>query len=168
MSRIVYCSAPLLLDYQLACCPMSNTGIITTNKMQRKLKKYQYQRVNRHLFLQETADEIVDIFSQSEPSQLVSVCVSPALINISPSRTLQILQHLEDTIGVSVLLTIVMATMSLLMDDLPQYTQLMDRHTEVRVSAETNLFSVWALLAVFRHCLPFLVLLSDTTTDWFP
>lgn len=110
--------------------------------MQRKLKKYQYQRVNRRFFLQETADEIVDIFSVSEPSQLVSVCVSPALINISPSRTLQILQNLEDTAGVSVILTIVMATMSLHMDDLPQYTQLMDRHTEVKVSPETNLFSV--------------------------
>lgn len=85
--------------------------------------------------LQETADEIVDIFSQSEPSQLVSVCVSPALINVSPGRTLQMMQHLEDTAGVSVALTIVMATMALRMDDLPQYTQLMDRHTEVGVSA---------------------------------
>lgn len=85
--------------------------------------------------VQETADEIVDIFSQSEPSQLVSVCVSPALINISPGRTLQMLQHLEDTAGVSVALTIVMATMALRIDDLPQYTQLMDRHMEVRGSA---------------------------------
>lgn len=84
---------------------------------------------------QETADEIVDIFSQSEPSQLVSVCVSPALICLSPGRTLQMLQHLEDTAGVSVALTIVMATMALRVDDLPQYTQLMDRHTEVRGSA---------------------------------
>lgn len=156
MSRILYCSAPLLLDYQ-------HWDHNHESKMRWKLKKYQYQRVNWCLFLQETADEIIDIFSQSEPSQLVSVCVSPALINISPSRTLQILQHLEDTTGVTVILTIVMATMSLLMDDLPQYTQLMDRHTEVRVSPETNLFSVWALLAV-----PFLVLLSDTTSDWFP
>lgn len=84
-----------------------------------------------HSLSQETADEIVDIFSQSEPSQLVSVCVSPALISVSPGRTLQMLQHLEDTAGVSVALTIVMATMALRMDDLPQYTQLMDRHTEM-------------------------------------
>lgn len=63
---------------------------------------------------------------------MVSVCVSPALVNISPARTLQILQHVEDTAGVSVTLTITMATMLLLLDDLPQYTQLMDRHTEVR------------------------------------
>lgn len=63
------------------------------------------------------------------------MCVSPALISVSPGRTLQRLQHLEDTAGVSVALTIVMATMALRMDDLLQYTQLMDRHTEVGVSA---------------------------------
>lgn len=59
------------------------------------------------------------------------------------------LQHLEDTAGVSVALTIVMATMALRMDDLPQYTQLMDRHTEVGVSAaecvQKDGRSVWFL-----------------------
>ncbi|XP_044055928.1 Hermansky-Pudlak syndrome 3 protein isoform X3 [Siniperca chuatsi] len=80
---------------------------------------------------QEAADEVVDIFSQSEPSQLVSVCASPPMINISPARTLQILQHLEDTAGVSVPLTITMATMMLLLKDLPHYTQLMERHAEM-------------------------------------
>lgn len=82
--------------------------------------------------LQETADEVVDIFSQSEPSQLVGVCISQSMVNISPARTLQILQHLEDTVGVSVTLTITMATMALRLDDLAQYTQLMGRHAEVR------------------------------------
>lgn len=82
--------------------------------------------------LQETADEVVDIFSQSEPSQLVGVCISQSMVNISPARTLQILQHLEDTMGVSVTLTITMATMALRLDDLAQYTQLMGRHAEVR------------------------------------
>lgn len=82
--------------------------------------------------MQETADEIIDIFSQSEPSQLVSVCVSPSMVNINPARTLQILQHLEDTVGVSVTLTITMATMALRLDDLVQYTQLIARHAEVR------------------------------------
>lgn len=85
-------------------------------------------------FLQETADEVIDIFSQSEPSQLVSMCISPAMVNLSPARTLPILQHLEDTAGVSVTLTITMATMMLLLDDLPQYTRLMDRHSEVKGS----------------------------------
>lgn len=84
------------------------------------------------LFRQEEADEVIDIFSQSEPSQLVSVCASPPMVNISPERTLQILRRLEDTAGVSVPLTITMATMMLLMDDVPQYTQLMERHAEVR------------------------------------
>ncbi|XP_070765076.1 BLOC-2 complex member HPS3-like [Enoplosus armatus] len=79
----------------------------------------------------EAADEVIDIFSQSEPSQLVSVCASPPMINHSPARTLQILQHLEDTVGVSVPLTIAMATMMLLLDDLPQHTQLMERHAEM-------------------------------------
>lgn len=82
--------------------------------------------------LQATADEVVDIFSQSDPLQLVSVCVSPSMVNISPARTLQILQQLEDTMGVSVTLTITMATMTLHLGDLAQYTQLMGRHTEVR------------------------------------
>ncbi|KAM7387706.1 hypothetical protein PAMP_023927 [Pampus punctatissimus] len=80
---------------------------------------------------QEAADEVIDIFSQSEPSQLVSVCTSPSMINISPARTLRILQRLEDSAGVSVPLTITMATMTLRSGDLPQYTQLMDRHAEM-------------------------------------
>ncbi|KAM7409251.1 hypothetical protein PAMA_000959 [Pampus argenteus] len=80
---------------------------------------------------QEAADEVIDIFSQSEPSQLVGVCTSPSMINISPARTLQILQRLEDSAGVSVPLTITMATMMLRLGDLPQYTQLMDRHAEM-------------------------------------
>ncbi|XP_049444862.1 Hermansky-Pudlak syndrome 3 protein isoform X3 [Epinephelus fuscoguttatus] len=80
---------------------------------------------------QEAADEVINIFSQSEPSQLVSVCASPSMINISPAQTLQILQHLEDSAGVSVPLTVTMATMMLCLDDLPQYTQLMERHAEM-------------------------------------
>ncbi|XP_029939542.1 BLOC-2 complex member HPS3 isoform X2 [Salarias fasciatus] len=80
---------------------------------------------------QEAADEIVHIFSQSEPSMLVSVCASPAMSHVSPDRTLQILQRLEDTASVSVPMTIAMATMVLRLDDLPQYTQLMERHAEM-------------------------------------
>ncbi|XP_071342477.1 BLOC-2 complex member HPS3 isoform X2 [Trachinotus anak] len=80
---------------------------------------------------QESADEVIDIFSQSDPSELISVCASPSMINISPARTLQILQRLEDTSGVSVPLTITMATMMLRLDDLPQFTQLLDRHAEM-------------------------------------
>ncbi|XP_039984437.1 Hermansky-Pudlak syndrome 3 protein [Xiphias gladius] len=80
---------------------------------------------------QESADEVIDIFSQSDPSELIGVCASPSMINISPARTLRILQNLEDTAGVSVPLTITMATMMLRLDDLPQYTQLMARHAEM-------------------------------------
>lgn len=54
------------------------------------------------------------------------------MVHINPARTLQILQHLEDTMGVSVTLTITMATMALRLDDLVQYTQLIGRHAEVR------------------------------------
>lgn len=86
------------------------------------------------LSLQEAADEVIDIFSQSEPVMLVSVCTSPCMINVSPARTLQILQNLEDSVGVSVSLTITMATMMLRLGDLQQYTQLMERHAEVRIS----------------------------------
>ncbi|XP_034558099.1 Hermansky-Pudlak syndrome 3 protein isoform X2 [Notolabrus celidotus] len=94
------------------------------------LKHYLLEETEQSLS-QETADEVIDIFSQSEPSQLISVCASPPMTNISPARTLQILQNLEDTAGVSVPLTITMATMMLLMDDLLQYTQLMERHAEM-------------------------------------
>lgn len=54
------------------------------------------------------------------------------MIDVSPARTLQILQHLEDMTGVSVPLTITMATMMLLLNNLQQYTELMERHAEVR------------------------------------
>ncbi|XP_029684056.1 BLOC-2 complex member HPS3 isoform X1 [Takifugu rubripes] len=94
------------------------------------LKHYLLEETEQRLS-QETADEVIDIFSQSEPSQLVSVCVSPSMVNISPARTLQILQHLEDSMGVSVTLTITMATMALHLGDLVQYAQLIGRHTEM-------------------------------------
>ncbi|XP_061831508.2 BLOC-2 complex member HPS3 isoform X1 [Nerophis lumbriciformis] len=94
------------------------------------LKHYLLEETDQHLS-QEAADELIDIFSQTEPSQLINVCASPTMINVNPSRTLRILQHLEDTIGVSVALTITMATMLLRLDDLSQYTQLMERHAEM-------------------------------------
>ncbi|KAM9358556.1 BLOC-2 complex member HPS3 isoform 2-T2 [Symphorus nematophorus] len=94
------------------------------------LKHYLLEEMEQ-TFSQEAADEVIDIFSLSESSQLVSVCASPSMVNMSPARTLRILQHLEDTAGVSVPLTITMATMMLRLDDLPQYTQLMERHAEM-------------------------------------
>ncbi|XP_029987900.1 BLOC-2 complex member HPS3 isoform X2 [Sphaeramia orbicularis] len=94
------------------------------------LKHYLLEETEQSLS-QEAADEMIDIFSQSEPSQLISVCASPSMIHLSPDRTLQILKHLEDTTGVSVPLTITMATMALRVDDMLQYTQLMDRHAEM-------------------------------------
>ncbi|XP_075944558.1 BLOC-2 complex member HPS3 isoform X2 [Anarhichas minor] len=94
------------------------------------LKHYLLEETEQ-ILSQEAADEVIDIFSQSEPSQLVSVCASPSLINISPAQTLRILQHLEDTAGVSVPLTTTMATMMLRLDDLPQYTHLIERHAEM-------------------------------------
>ncbi|CAG5863249.1 unnamed protein product [Menidia menidia] len=80
---------------------------------------------------QEAADEVIDIFSQSEASLLVSVCASPCMMNVDPARTLQILQRLEESAGVCVPLTITMATMMLRLGDLQQYTELMGRHAEM-------------------------------------
>ncbi|XP_078114534.1 BLOC-2 complex member HPS3 isoform X1 [Sander vitreus] len=94
------------------------------------LKHYLLEETEQ-ILSQEAADEVIDIFSQSEPSQLVSVCASPPMINISPAQSLQVLKHLEATAGVSVPLTITMATMMLRLDDLPQYRQLMERHAEM-------------------------------------
>uniref|UniRef100_A0A3B4Y2D9 HPS3 biogenesis of lysosomal organelles complex 2 subunit 1 n=1 Tax=Seriola lalandi dorsalis TaxID=1841481 RepID=A0A3B4Y2D9_SERLL len=94
------------------------------------LKHYLLEEMEQSLS-QESADEVIDIFSRSDPSELISVCASPSMINISPARTLQILQHLEDTSGVSVPLTITMANMMLRLDDLPQFTQLLYRHAEM-------------------------------------
>uniref|UniRef100_G3NRJ9 HPS3 biogenesis of lysosomal organelles complex 2 subunit 1 n=1 Tax=Gasterosteus aculeatus aculeatus TaxID=481459 RepID=G3NRJ9_GASAC len=96
------------------------------------LKHYLFEETEQVLS-QEAADEVIDIFSQSEPSQLVSVCASPSLINTSPAKTLQILQHLENTAGVSVPLTTTMATMMLRLEDLPEYTRLMERHAELEM-----------------------------------
>ncbi|XP_029904633.1 BLOC-2 complex member HPS3 isoform X2 [Myripristis murdjan] len=83
------------------------------------------------ILTQEAADEVIDIFSQSEPSELVSVCASPGMLHASPAQMMVRLQYLEDTTGVSVPLTITMATMALRLDDLLQYTQLMGRHSEM-------------------------------------
>ncbi|XP_057697973.1 Hermansky-Pudlak syndrome 3 protein isoform X4 [Corythoichthys intestinalis] len=94
------------------------------------LKHYLLEETDQHLS-QEAADEVIDILSQSEPSQLISVCASPTMKNVNPTRTLRILQHLEDSAGVSVAMTITMATLLLRLDDLPQYTQLMERHAEM-------------------------------------
>ncbi|KAF0041786.1 hypothetical protein F2P81_005318 [Scophthalmus maximus] len=94
------------------------------------LKHFLFEETEQSLS-QESADEVVDIFSQSDPSELISVCASPSMVNIGPARTLRILHHLEATAGVSVPLTITMATMMLRLEDLPRYTQLMDRHAEM-------------------------------------
>ncbi|XP_041862179.1 Hermansky-Pudlak syndrome 3 protein isoform X2 [Melanotaenia boesemani] len=94
------------------------------------LKHYMLEEVDQSLG-QEAADEVVDIFSQSEPSMIVSVCASPCMINVNPARTLQILQHMEDTAGVSVPLTITMATMMLRLGNVPQFTELLERHAEM-------------------------------------
>ncbi|XP_069009112.1 BLOC-2 complex member HPS3 isoform X1 [Embiotoca jacksoni] len=94
------------------------------------LKHYLLEETD-HTLSQEVTDEVIDIFSLSEPSMLVSVCASPSMINVSPARMLQILQRLEETAGVSVPLTITMATMMLHLRDLPQYMQLMERHSEM-------------------------------------
>lgn len=92
---------------------------------------------------QEDADEVTRIFSQSEPSMLVSACASPCMMNVDPATTLQILQRLEETAGVSVPLTITMATMMLRLGNMAQYTELMERHAEVFI-LHTHVFS---------HCL---------------
>ncbi|XP_034035350.1 Hermansky-Pudlak syndrome 3 protein isoform X2 [Thalassophryne amazonica] len=94
------------------------------------LKHYLLEEADQCLS-QEVADEVIDIFSQSEPSQVISVCNSPAMLHVSPARTLQVLQHLENTVGVSVPLTLTMATMVLCLGDLAHYTELMDRHAEM-------------------------------------
>ncbi|XP_013882541.1 BLOC-2 complex member HPS3 [Austrofundulus limnaeus] len=94
------------------------------------LKHYLLEETDECLS-QEAADEVFDVFSQSEPSLLVHVCASPCMAGISATRTLKVLQRLEDTAGVSVPLTITMATMMLRLGDQQQYTALMERHAEM-------------------------------------
>ncbi|KAM4738762.1 BLOC-2 complex member HPS3 isoform 2-T2 [Anableps anableps] len=94
------------------------------------LKHYLLEETDQSLS-QEDADEVTSIFIQSEPSMLVSVCASPCMMNADPAATLQALQRLEDTAGVSVPLTITMATMKLRLGDMAQYTELMERHAEM-------------------------------------
>ncbi|XP_023195982.1 Hermansky-Pudlak syndrome 3 protein isoform X2 [Xiphophorus maculatus] len=94
------------------------------------LKNYLLEETDQILG-QEDADEVTRIFSQSEPSMLVSACASPCMMNVDPAATLQILQRLEETAGVSVPLTITMATMMLRLGNMAQYTELMERHAEM-------------------------------------
>ncbi|XP_047231628.1 Hermansky-Pudlak syndrome 3 protein isoform X2 [Girardinichthys multiradiatus] len=94
------------------------------------LKHYLLEETDQ-ILCQEDADEVTSIFSQSEPSMLVSVCASPCMMNVDPAATLQMLQHLEDTSGVSVPLTITMATMMLRLGNMARYTELMERHAEM-------------------------------------
>ncbi|MEQ2185228.1 hypothetical protein GOODEAATRI_016081, partial [Goodea atripinnis] len=94
------------------------------------LKHYLLEETDQ-ILCQEDADEVTIIFSQSEPSMLVSVCASPCMMNVDPAATLQLLQHLEDTSGVSVPLTITMATMMLRLGNMARYAELMERHAEM-------------------------------------
>ncbi|MEQ2282845.1 hypothetical protein AMECASPLE_004957 [Ameca splendens] len=94
------------------------------------LKHYLLEETDQ-ILCQEDADEVTSIFSQSEPSMLVSVCASPCMMNVDPAATLQMLQHLEDTSGVSAPLTITMATMMLRLGNMARYTELMERHAEM-------------------------------------
>lgn len=110
---------------------IEETGQPLTQVRRNDTSRCQFVYITVVLCPQEAADEVIDIFSQSEPSELIRVCASPSMINVSPARTLEILRRLEDTAGVSVLLTITMATILLRLDDLPQFRQLMHRHTEV-------------------------------------
>lgn len=94
------------------------------------LKHYLLEETEQ-ILSQEDADEVTNIISQSEPSTLVGVCASPCMINADPAATLRVLQRLEDTTGVSVPLTITMATMTLRLGDVAQYSELMERHAEM-------------------------------------
>ncbi|KAM6963134.1 BLOC-2 complex member HPS3 [Aplochiton taeniatus] len=85
----------------------------------------------REILSQETADNVVEIFSQSEPSQLVGVCASRCMVLASPASALSRLRRLEAATAVSVPLTVTMATMALRMADQPAYRQLMERHAEM-------------------------------------
>ncbi|KAK7888613.1 hypothetical protein WMY93_024173 [Mugilogobius chulae] len=96
------------------------------------LKHYLLEETQQ-ILSQEAADEVIDIFSQSEPLQLMGVCSSPIMVHVSPSRTLEILGRLEESAGVSVTLTITMATLALRLDNRTLYRQLMDRHSEMQL-----------------------------------
>ncbi|XP_015247536.1 PREDICTED: Hermansky-Pudlak syndrome 3 protein isoform X2 [Cyprinodon variegatus] len=94
------------------------------------LKHYLLEEMDQNLS-QEDADDVIRILSKSEPSILVSVCASPCMVNLDPAATLQTLRRLEDTMGVSVPLTISMAAMALRLGAVAQYTELMERHAEM-------------------------------------
>ncbi|XP_014903091.1 BLOC-2 complex member HPS3 isoform X3 [Poecilia latipinna] len=134
-------------DYHLALPYYRMSGLSVTEVMSRNrplpgsphsygpgflfyLKNYLLEETDQSLS-QEDADEVTRIFSQSEPSMLVSVCASPCMMNVDPAATLQILQRLEKTAGEAVPLTITMATMMLRLGNMAQYTELMERHSEM-------------------------------------
>ncbi|KAM8883472.1 BLOC-2 complex member HPS3 isoform 2-T2 [Synchiropus picturatus] len=95
--------------------------------------KHQLLEVPHQSLSPESADEVVDIFSEAEPSELVRVCSSPCMIRVNAARTHEILQRLECAKGVQVPLTVTMAAMMLQLGDITRFTQLMERHGEMQL-----------------------------------
>lgn len=86
----------------------------------------------KSLYLQETANTVLEIFSQAEPSQLPYVVSSSFMKNANPVRARAHLEQLELGGAPSVTVTLCKAAQALRLGDLHYYQQQMDRHAEVR------------------------------------
>ncbi|XP_076879476.1 BLOC-2 complex member HPS3 isoform X3 [Brachyhypopomus gauderio] len=80
---------------------------------------------------EETANTMLDIFSQSEPEQLPHVVNSRFMAKADPTCVLEHLSRLEVSGVSSVTLTLCKAAQALRLGQLQQYHQQMDRHTEM-------------------------------------
>lgn len=86
------------------------------------------------LYLQETANTVLEIFGKAEPGQLPYVVSSSFMKNANPICVRAHLEHLELSGAPSVTVSLCKAAQALRLGDLHYYQQQMDRHAEVRSS----------------------------------
>lgn len=94
--------------------------------------KAEYEK--KSLYLQETANTVLEIFSKAEPGQLPYVVSSSFMKNANPACARAHLEQLELSGAPSVTVTLCKAAQALRLEDLHYYQQQMDRHAEVRFS----------------------------------
>ncbi|KAG2463140.1 HPS3 protein, partial [Polypterus senegalus] len=80
--------------------------------------------------MRDIAEQVLTIFSSTEPSQLPHVVCSPSMINGNPATTFTCLEKWE-AITPSVTVTLTKAAIALKMKDLQLYKRQMDRHAEM-------------------------------------
>ncbi|XP_035379125.1 Hermansky-Pudlak syndrome 3 protein [Electrophorus electricus] len=80
---------------------------------------------------EETANTVLDIFSQAEPAQLPHVVTSPFMVKADPACVLEHLEQLEVSGAPAVTLTLCKSAQALRLGNMQQYCQQMEQHSEM-------------------------------------